>query len=212
MPATSEYAYHDATATCTEGYLVPRLLALLNDLHEDATIVDLGCGNGSLTVNLLRKRWTVAGVDASSSGVAKAKQAHPAISFHVGDVTENLTPLLGADAFDAVVATEVIEHLYSPRPFVRNCYALLKPGGRVLISTPYHGYLKNVSLALTGKLDRHFTALWDGGHIKFWSRHTLTALLLEAGFTDVSFHGAGRLPYLWKSMILTATKPVQRPF
>jgi 2-polyprenyl-6-hydroxyphenyl methylase/3-demethylubiquinone-9 3-methyltransferase len=90
---------------------------------------------------------------------------------------------------------------------IRNAFRLLKPSGHFIVSTPYHGWLKNVALALSGKMDNHFTALWDGGHIKFWSRETLSELLTEKGFTDLRFVGAGRVPYIWKSMILTARKP-----
>jgi hypothetical protein len=75
-----------------------------------------------------------------------------------------------------------------------------------VISTPYHGYLKNLAIALAGKFDSHATALWNGGHIKFWSRKTLTSLLEQNGFRVESFIGAGRLPYLWKSMILNSTR------
>ena len=57
-------------------------------------------------------------------------------------------------------------------------------------------------MALTGKMDTHFTVLWDGGHIKFWSVKTLTKLLEEFGFEMVVFKGSGRLPYLWKSMFI----------
>jgi 2-polyprenyl-6-hydroxyphenyl methylase/3-demethylubiquinone-9 3-methyltransferase len=57
----------------------------------------------------------------------------------------------------------------------------LKPAGHFIVSTPYHGWLKNVVLALSGKMDNHFTALWDGGHIKFWSRETLSRLLRSKG-------------------------------
>ena len=68
------------------------------------------------------------------------------------------------------------------------------------------GYLKNLALAISGKSDDHFTALWDYGHIKFWSKRTLTQLLQEAGFQVTQFRGAGRLPYFWKSMVLVATR------
>lgn len=108
-----------------------------------------------------------------------------------------------------VISLEVVEHIFLPRNFARNCYGFLKPGGRLILSTPYHGYLKNLALALTGALDKHFTALWDFGHIKFWSRRTLTALLTEQGFEDIRFQGAGRVPWLWKSMVLCARKPVK---
>lgn len=86
-------------------------------------------------------------------------------------------------------------------------FDLTAPGGRAIVSTPYHGYLKNLAIALSGKFDRHFTALWDHGHIKFWSRHTLTMLLAEAGFNVVDFDRVGRIPALAKSMILVAQRP-----
>ena len=62
-------------------------------------------------------------------------------------------------------------------------------------------------LALTGHMDVHFTALWDGGHVKFFSRSTLEKLLVERGFLIERFEGAGRLPYLWKSMVIVARLP-----
>ena len=73
-----------------------------------------------------------------------------------------------------------------------------------MVSTPYHGYWKNLLLSVAGKWDSHHTALWDGGHIKFWSRSTLTKLLEANGFDVVDFKGAGRIYGLWKSMVLTA--------
>ena len=76
--------------------------------------------------------------------------------------------------------------------------------GRLILSTPYHGYLKNVALAVSGRLDAHHTVLWDGGHIKFFSRRTLEEMLRQGGFKPLEFVGAGRLPYLWKSMVISA--------
>ena len=80
------------------------------------------------------------------------------------------------------------------------------PGGVAIISTPYHGYLKNLALAVSGRLDRHFTALWDHGHIKFWSIETLSKLLREAGFNRLEFRRVGRIPPLAKSMIAIARR------
>jgi len=61
-----------------------------------------------------------------------------------------------------------------------------------------------LALALSGRLDAHFTVLWDGGHIKFFSRRTLEQMLREQGFVATDFAGAGRWPYLWKSMLVKA--------
>ena len=110
------------------------------------------------------------------------------------------------DPFDIVVSTEVVEHIYSPHRFVQFAHEVLVPCGYFIISTPYHGYLKNLVLSLLNKWDAHHTALWNGGHIKFWSRKTLFVLLEDEGFDVLEFHGVGRVPYLWKSMILVARK------
>jgi 2-polyprenyl-6-hydroxyphenyl methylase/3-demethylubiquinone-9 3-methyltransferase len=146
-------------------------------------------------------------VDLSESGIDAARFAYRNIQFLMGDVTADLAILLNGQQFDAVVSAEVIEHVYSPRALVANAFRLLKPGGRFIVTTPYHGYWKNIALAVTGNMDAHFTALWDGGHIKFWSRRTLSLVLEEAGFDDIGFVGAGRVPYFWKSMVLTAVRP-----
>jgi 2-polyprenyl-3-methyl-5-hydroxy-6-metoxy-1,4-benzoquinol methylase len=106
--------------------------------------------------------------------------------------------------FDVIISTEVIEHLFYPKGLLRFAKAKLKPGGYMLLSTPYHGYLKNLILSIFGKWDSHHTVFWDGGHIKFWSRKTLSRLLEEEGFEVEKFVGCGRIPYIWKSMLLVS--------
>ena len=63
-----------------------------------------------------------------------------------------------------------------------------------------------MAIALFKKWDAHHTLFWDGGHIKFWSRATLSKLLEEEGFEVIGFHGCGRAPYLWVSMIIVGQK------
>ena len=116
---------------------------------------------------------------------------------------------LNEPPFDVVLSTEVIEHLYDPAGFVKGAFNALRPGGRLICSTPYHGYLKNLALAATGSLDRHFEARDFGGHIKFWSRRTLSRLFLDIGFQRLEFRGAGRAPLFWKSMVILGEKPLQ---
>lgn len=73
------------------------------------------------------------------------------------------------------------------------------------MSTPYHGYLKNLALSLTDRWDTHLSPFPDDGRIKFWSRKTLSQLLCEEGFEFRRFVGAG-FPFFWKSMILVVQK------
>ena len=170
-------------------------------------MIDLGCGNGSVLKTVLRPDLVAYGIDASASGIGMAAASIPNGSFFVADATGELPGQISPASFDAVISTETIEHVTRPRALARNAFELLKPGGVFLVSTPYNGYLKNVVLSLTNSMDKHYTALWDGGHIKFWSRKTLSALLSEAGFEQLAFEGAGRMPLLWKSMVVTARKP-----
>jgi 2-polyprenyl-3-methyl-5-hydroxy-6-metoxy-1,4-benzoquinol methylase len=123
------------------------------------------------------------------------------------DINSKLLPNeIQSVRFNLIISTEVVEHLYNPRGYIEFCKNILlsSGGGEIIISTPYHGYFKNLVLAISGKMDSHFTVLWDGGHIKFWSVKTITKLLEEFNFEVVEFKGSGRLPYLWKSMFIRA--------
>ena len=69
--------------------------------------------------------------------------------------------ILGActSAAETVVSLEVIEHCPSARDFMRAFHSVLAPGGLGLISTPYHGHLKNLVLIASGCFDLHFDPL-----------------------------------------------------
>jgi 2-polyprenyl-6-hydroxyphenyl methylase/3-demethylubiquinone-9 3-methyltransferase len=121
------------------------------------------------------------GLEISESGLAQARANYPQIQFHSVDLMDGVSMLPMAGNCDVVISTEVIEHVFLPRIFAKNCRDLLKSGGTLIISTPYHGYLKNLVLALTDKLDAHFTALWDYGHIKFWSKADADASVAGGG-------------------------------
>ncbi len=202
-----EFGFTCEEARHTAAYLRSPIMSLLPGDMKGKRVLDVGCGNGYWCGQFLSMGATVVGVDASEQGIAVARKAHPGGRFENILIQDDPLGVLQEQAFDVVVSTEVVEHLYDPRQWARSCFAALRPGGALICTTPYHGYLKNVALAVTGKMESHFTALWDGGHIKFWSRETLSTLLKEAGFRDIQFRGAGRAPYLWMSMVLRGTRP-----
>lgn len=206
----SGYKYNDARDSHSHAYLLPTVKAELTSikgkaLNSELQIFELGCGNGSLAAVLADDGWKVVGVDPSVSGIEVANGNYPHLQLEIGSASEDLAARFGR--FPAVISLEVIEHVYAPRDYAATVYDLLKPGGTAIISTPYHGYLKNLALAASGKMDQHFTALWENGHIKFWSIQTLTTLLQEAGFRNIRFVRVGRVPALAKSMIAVAQRP-----
>jgi 2-polyprenyl-3-methyl-5-hydroxy-6-metoxy-1,4-benzoquinol methylase len=201
---STEYHYGSAEAAHTEAYLWRHIITLCAELGA-RRIVDIGCGNGALCRELASRGYEVVGCEPSADGVRVAQSAAPELVFHQLGVDDEPSAL-GNESFDVAIATEVIEHLIRPRNLARFAKQVLRPGGHLIISTPYHGYLKNLFLALTNKWDAHLNPFWDGGHIKFWSRKTLSQLLNEGGFRIVRFIGAGRVPFLWKSMIMVARK------
>ncbi len=204
----SGYRYADAGRSPSHGYLLPTVLRLLDGLdvaERDKRLFELGCGNGSVARGLTHRGWDVTGVDPSAEGIAHANHGYPDLKLHTGSAYDNLAGQYGQ--FPVVLSLEVVEHVYAPRHYARTLYELVAGGGTAIISTPYHGYWKNLAMAVSGRMDKHFTALWDNGHIKFWSIATLSELLREAGFVDIRFERVGRIPALAKSMIAIARKP-----
>jgi 2-polyprenyl-3-methyl-5-hydroxy-6-metoxy-1,4-benzoquinol methylase len=206
---TGDYKWQDAELSPSHDYLLPTVLAELETLsrrvpQDGRRLFDLGCGNGSVADIYSRKGWDVVGVDPSSAGVSYANARYPHLMLERGSAYDDLSARHGQ--FAVVTSLEVIEHVYAPRDYIRTVANLLVPGGIAILSTPYHGYWKNLALAVSGKMDAHFTALWDHGHIKFWSQRTLQQLLLDAGFREIRFHRVGRIPALAKSMIAVAHK------
>jgi 2-polyprenyl-3-methyl-5-hydroxy-6-metoxy-1,4-benzoquinol methylase len=203
MTDYKDYGFYTDQPAHTFNYLQAPLLSLL-DKNTNRCILDLGCGNGYLANYLISLGFNAYGTDASKEGITIARQAN-ADRFFIQDLSTGKLPaeLQGLN-FDTIISTEVIEHLYDPAGFIDFCKQALNNQGELILSTPYHGYFKNLMLSLFNKWDSHLSPGWHGGHIKFWSKATLSNLLTNAGFTVVEFKGCGRLPYFWKSMIIKA--------
>lgn len=203
-PTRTEYEWQDAGHAHNHQFLQPVLEQILG-WGQGQALIDLGCGNGSLTVPFAERGYEIVGVDVAGSGIRAAQAAHPKLDFRAHDLAQPL-PVDLRKRFDVALSAEVVEHLYLPRDlFARGDEALI-PGGRLIVTTPYHGYLKNLALAVTGKFDSHWSPGWDYGHIKFFSRETLSQLGSECGYSMVEFHRIGRIPPLAMSMIAVFRK------
>jgi 2-polyprenyl-3-methyl-5-hydroxy-6-metoxy-1,4-benzoquinol methylase len=205
LSSQANYSYHDYGVSDPPHQPLYLDFVVSQLRHARAkTVLDVGCGDGNFSASLAENGFEVYGVDMSEGGIIKAKANYPKLDFKIASAYDDFLNFFPSiQKFDAIVSVEVIEHLYSPRLFVRSAKQAIKPGGLVIVTTPYWGYLKNIALALTNRTDRSLTALWDGGHIKHWSYATLRKLFEEQNFEFIKFYGAGRaIPFLWNGMVM----------
>jgi 2-polyprenyl-3-methyl-5-hydroxy-6-metoxy-1,4-benzoquinol methylase len=202
--AADEFVWQSGGLTEAHHWILPVVSCWLDDI-EPRRVLDLGCGNGSLAASVSRVGREVVGLDRSESGIAIARRSYPEVQF-IQASTDQALPQELRKFFDVVISIEVIEHLTCPRELFSRAREALAPGGQIIVSTPFHGYWKNLALALTGRFDEHWHPLRDCGHIKFFSVRTLSALFLEQGFTVLDCVRVGRLPFLARSMVLRGQK------
>ena len=179
-----------------------RLLdALRGLLSPGGKVLDLGCGAGKFTAWLHEAGYDAQGMDLSEAALAKARRTFPQAVFSL------LKPDGGIPAepgtFDAAWTTEVIEHIVDVGSFLAEIHRVLKPGGILILTTPYHGRLKNLLVSLL-KFDRHFDP--EGPHLRFFDRRGLERCLRRAGFRPLSWAGIGRVPLLYRTWFVVAKK------
>lgn len=204
----TEYGWKDAHPNCAHEYILPAVLREVRALAKGGTLrmIDIGCGNGVVASLLAKEGHNVTAIDVSPDGIEIARSAFPGVRFEVCSVYDDRVLEITGGAIECIVSLEVVEHLFYPKKLLDQSYRILRPGGHLVVSTPYHGYLKNLAISLVNRWDRHFTVGWDGGHIKFFSKRSLSEMANAAGFKNTRFVGVGRIPGLWKSMIMVAGK------
>lgn len=185
-----------------------RVQDLIRGVPGVATVCDLGCGSGYLASRLGAAGYRVVGVDASDRLLAVANEHYGSdrVRFQRGLLGPATVEALRAEGlFDLVVSVDVIEHLYRPASLIETADAILKPGGILVIGTPYHGYLKNLAIAALDRWDEHHSVHFDGGHIKFFSVASLNRMVATR-FDVQRYEYYGRFPGFWKNMICVARK------
>jgi SAM-dependent methyltransferase len=162
------------------------MAAELSDLKSDAPVIEVGCGDASFTEDLAKYSSRVTAIDISAGQIEENGRRLPAITFLQHDVSERF-PFADGE-FEVVWCSEVLEHLFDPSFAVREMHRILRPGGRLLLTVPYHGGLKNVLIALF-KWDEHFTP--QSPHIRFYTNRTLAGIVREAGFGSLRIKTCG---------------------
>ena len=193
--------------TSHHKYLIRSVNKILDQIKLNTNkleLLDIGCGNGYLTKSISNKFTRTIGIDLSKEGINQAKKySNDSLNFINIDMEDLITK---GSKFDFISSFEVIEHQYLPDLFLNNISQLLKDDGHLILSTPYHGYIKNLLISLLNKHDSHFNPLWRHGHIKFFSIKTFNKILKDCGFKIIKYKFSGRVFPLSSSMIFLCKK------
>jgi 2-polyprenyl-3-methyl-5-hydroxy-6-metoxy-1,4-benzoquinol methylase len=188
VPDPNSRAYYEASQPGRDDYwrkmAAPRfrVATIIEWLRRSppATLVDLGCGGGQLLREVQRElpHAALCGFDLSASQIAANRERLPGIDWQVANLDGPVE--LGdahRDRFEAVVASEIIEHVGDPAAFLRNAAALAVPGeGRLILSTQ-SGRIRETERRV--------------GHRRHFTRSQLEALLEAAGWEPIRLWRCG---------------------
>ncbi len=144
--------------------------------------LDIGCGIGALVSLAEKKGWNAVGVDPSpmAGKLGKEVLGVDIVQSYVNDLD------FPEDQFDAVVMLAVLEHAFDPLEMVRKVWKWIKPGGRLILSTPN---LDNLNYHLLP--DKTAYSWFIKEHINHFTIKTHRQMLDRAGFENTMFHLSG---------------------
>ena len=150
------------------------------DPQEGETILDVGCGTGTLTAKISEAGAGVVGIDASSEMIAKAKTAFPELQFFVKDATD----FSFSEPFDAAFSNATFHWIKEQRKTIQCIYNSIKPGGRFVYEMGAKHNIENIHNALKKVLADEGFEENTRMELNYFSSAAEQAVLLEAaGFT-----------------------------
>jgi 2-polyprenyl-3-methyl-5-hydroxy-6-metoxy-1,4-benzoquinol methylase len=160
------------------GDAKPALLELFDP--RGMRILDLGCGGGH-NGELLKHagaRW-VGGAERDAGACAEARRRLDAVA--QCDLTEFDPETFGPEPFDAILASDVLEHLLEPEAVLGRALAHLRPGGLVVVSIPNVAHVYVFANLLLKRWPRKTSGIFDHTHVRFFAKRDMVALLEGGG-------------------------------
>lgn len=161
---------------------------------KDRHILELGPGPGAITRILKENACLITALEVDPKAIDLVSQYCEQV--YRCDLNDPAWPdtLPEGSKFDAIVAGDVLEHLYDPWSTVSKLQTLLKPEGFLVISLPHIAHSAIVACLLAERFDYQPWGLLDRTHIRFFGMHNIQALFNEAGFKIIEVDFVVRYP------------------
>ena len=183
--------------------LAVRMRFVAEHVKPGERVLDVGCGEGRFASELTRRGASVVGIDVAEEPLRRARELHPQLDLRV--VAGQGPWDLEDSSFDVVWAGEVIEHVADTAAWLSEVRRVLRSGGRLLLSTPAHGRLAMLRLALSRRaLAEHFDP--RGEHLRFYSRDSLRELLVDFRFQEIEVRPAAGPPGARRLLLARAVR------
>lgn len=192
----------DETLTQRQERIARVLLPIVNSRGpHKVRVLDASCGGGFFAKFFRQLGMEVVGSDISANALLRARRINPDAQFVAASAEEAL-PFADA-TFDIVWFGETLAHLFDGHNALSEFNRVLKPGGQLILTTPYHGRLKMFAIVLFA-YNKHYYP--DNYRIRFYDRRGLSESLGWAGFTPHHWSGIGRRWPFWASFFVVASK------
>lgn len=173
-----------------KNYSSDKIRYIVGEVGNGKTVLDIGCNEGHLGSFLIPGN-TVYGVDISPKALTLAKKQGLRATYH--DIERKPLPYK-KNFFDIVIIGDVIEHVFDTDTLLREARRVLKPGGKIIVTTPNVASLGRRVMLLAGvspylEFSSELTTngLPSVGHIRYYTVNTLLEQLRHTGFTDIHF-------------------------
>jgi SAM-dependent methyltransferase len=178
-----------------------RRALLLADVRRGDRVLDLGCGSGRFVAALGEAGAEPIGVELASAALERALRNAPGADLRLVEADGSLP--LEHGSVDLVWCSEVLEHVADTDHVLLEVRRVLRPSGRLLVTVPFHGRAQGALIALT-RFESHFDP--TGDHLRFYTRRSLQATLLAAGFEAVQVRAWGGPPLLRTALTARARR------
>jgi 2-polyprenyl-6-hydroxyphenyl methylase/3-demethylubiquinone-9 3-methyltransferase len=180
-----------------------RLNFLLGNISAGECVLDVGCGEGHFAAALADAGARVVAIDVAEEPLRRARSRRADLDLRLVE-PEGPWPLEDA-SFDVVWAGETIEHVADTAAWLSEVRRVLRSGGSLLLSTPAHGPLTLLRVALSRRAyAAHFEPCSD--HLRFYSRFTLAELLADFGFERIEVRASGGVPGARRTLLAHARR------